>query len=536
MIRPIIWLVRHVRGWLCESSYKTYVSLLLVAAFPVFLTHNAIFGSGYPNGGELFSNLIPALHGRYSLSHGQLPVYTEHFYTGRYQFLNPLWYGFYPPAWILFLPFVPLDLASELLIAVHIAVVPVIAYYYAKKELRLWITVAFSLIWVLPIAAQVKAGHLEKIFSWPWFVLLAWQLTPDRLDAPRHRPAYIAGFSIGMMLLAGGNYYAAFSALMIGCLVLSTGSWEFLKRAIVGGTIGIPHLLSVVPPLLTSISRPSGRTMSPIGSIQLVSGLFDVWIFDTGLPVTPGYAVVGLGTVVLGLVGCYNAFKLDRRWCIGLLGASLAGMAFITGVVYVFPPADALRTGTRANMVVAVTMLLFARYALQHWENGSPSTQLPTFALSAGIGLLLVTSVVHGSAGWVLFGHASVSPDVGERTATALEREGCESAWIEPGSRRERLEKLPYDLQIAFKLTEHRIATRSLHYGAIGQTWTVRDGTNYTFDSLILGERIDGGSQPLYGDWYNSKVGEIDASDFTLLTRVSTNEGPVFIYTNDCQR
>lgn len=533
MIRTAIELARPARRWLRERSYGTYVSFALVAVFPVLLTRDAIFGAGYPNGGESFSNLVPALHARHSLSHGQLPIYTDAFYTGRYQFLNPIWYGFYPPAWLLLAPFVPLDVASKLLVAAHLAAVPVVAYYYARDDLRAPVAVAFSLLWVLPIAAQVRAGHFEKIFAWPWFVLLAWQLTPERLDASRRRPGYVAGLSIGTMLLAGGNYYGAFAALLVGCLVVSTGNWAFLRRTILGGLIGLPHLPSVLSPLLSSITRPPGRTMGPLGAVQLLSGLFDVWIFDTALPVTPGYAVVGVGTLVLGLLGCYRAFETERRWCVGLLGASLVGLSFVTGVAYVLPLADVLRTGTRANVIVAVAALLFAWYALRHRDGRSADSRTATVALNAGIAVLLVASVVQGSVGWVAFGHAAVSPDVGENVATALEDEGCESAWIEPGSR-DRTEKLPYDLQIAFALTERRIATRSMHYGAIGQTWRVGDGDGYTFDALILGERLDDGSQPLYGDWFNAKVGEVDSAEFSLLTRISTRNGPIFVYANRC--
>lgn len=513
-------------------SHDTLVVVILASLFPIFLSWPAFAQSGYPFGGEIFSNLLPALHARFDIANGQLPLRTELFFDGRYQFNNPLWYGFYPPAWLLFVPFVPLDIAVKVVVAVHLMAVPAVAYFHARKLHSWYVAALLAVLWVLPLASQVAGAHLEKIFAWPWFVLAAWQLSPRKLRADRRRTGIAIGFAAGMILLAGGNYYFAYLGLLVAPLVLLYRSRSIVRGGIVGGLVGLPHLLSVLPTLLAGPSRPEpGYGVWPHELVQLLTGSFVVPGLHPPSGVTnTGYAVVGIGAVLVATYGWYQAFYRNRLWATGLTVSGLVAALLSGEVLYILPGVDALRIASRANIVLAAIVLLLTSYGFRTAIDVELDWNV---SLHRTLTVLLVVSVVHAGAAWTTtYEYGAVEPDY-ENVAQTLIENNVDSVWIASNpawtTATDRRLNSP---QLGFVLTKHRIGLRAVHYGYIGQDWTVRENGCVTFDALLTAnpipytERI----RLTTADRNSSTKGTIQTSNLHLLRVVETESGPVWIY------
>lgn len=370
----LLGLIRNLR----HQGSRFRFEYFLLAGCVLLINYSLLSTTGYPYGGEVFSNLYLAQHARTSLAAGHLPIYTDLFFTGRYQFANPLWYGFYPFAWPLLFPMIPLKLATKIVILGHLIAVPLISYHSLKDHLELRHSLLLSMISLPPIATQVGAGHLEKIFAWPWFVLIMWRLLP--CNAGTIRRGVLLGVAIGFMLLAGANYYAVYALFLVLLILGFTRSYSTLKGFIVGGLVGTPHLLSVLPAMLSEAHRPPpGYGMWPHESVQLLVGVWGGPIpFDAN--VTSGYAAVGIGVLSLAIYGFYLAFHTNREWTLGLIAVSGVAFAFLSEMIYVLPAASMLRTAGRVNILLAVVALLFATYPLMR---GAPSSSLGRSIISA---------------------------------------------------------------------------------------------------------------------------------------------------------
>ncbi|MFB6186439.1 MAG: hypothetical protein ABEI86_06180, partial [Halobacteriaceae archaeon] len=475
-----------------QLSSKREVVLIggILGVFPLILTARAFILPGFPFDGEIFSNLLPALHARHSIANGQLPIYTELFYSGRYQFANPLWYGFYPPAWLLFIPGIPLDGAIKFLLAVHLFITPGIAYYYSEQEVPWFVAAPFALLWVMPIAAQLNFAHLEKVFAWPWLVLVACQCLPERFRSDSRRDGRIAGIGLGMILLAGGNYYFAYGLALIVIITVTCRAQKFGRGVIEGSIVGVPHLISIAPVLLGGASRPA---------VGYTAGVFDVVDLLSGLFVTPmayvrfvgqGYAVIGLPVLLLTGYGIHYAHRHTNDWWVaGISAAGIIGWALATGnqVLYSLPGVSILRVSSRATVLVAIAALLLALYGATQLTRPKINSEWRQILVVS----LLVLSVLVASIAWVnqtQLGYTT-SPDEANEIAGQLKASDCESVWLASNPSWNSSASLPVDsTELGFALTKRDIAVRAVHYGAIGQQWTVYNETGQlSFDVLLTG-------------------------------------------------
>ena len=516
-----------------RSKRGPILTALLLGAVPVLLTADAFFRAGYPFGGEIFSNLIPAVHARQSISTGELPGYTELFFGGRYQFSNPLWYGFYPPAWILFIPVIPLTVAVKLLIGAHLVAVPLVAYYCLKPKLRWELVVLLSLLWVMPLASQVSAAHLEKIMAWPWDILAAHQLLPDELADDPLRAGTIAGVATGAVFLAGGNYYGMYLLFLVVPVTVLRGSWLFLKRFFSGILVGLPHLLSVLPVLLhRGADRPApGYGLWPWEMIQLLTGFLNVGFFPTPANVTvPGYAVIGFGACLLALYGGYVALRAEPSWAAGIVTSILVGGLFVGELIYVLPVVDVLRIASRANILIAACLLLLTTYGLMSADFRRRGERTPT--VRTFVTILLVLSVVQAGAAWGTFDYSAVQPTVGEAVGDKVAAANCESAWISSTPAWGNRSAGVNSPQIGFVLTQRGVVLQAVHYGRIGQSWQVWNGTQLTFDVLITGQPLpESGAVTLTGaDRVSPPHGKVPVDRLGLVDLVQTEEGVVYLY------
>ena len=527
-----------------NHPYRLLIGFAL-GLIPVFLLRHRLLEPGYPYLHDFVSNLYPVLHAQWSLSHGQLPIYTELWYEGRYQFLNPLWNGFYPPMWLLFIPWVPVLPSMKILLIVHYIATAMIAYWYASEDFGPWIAVPFALLFVSPMA--LYRGLIEKILGWPWFVLLVWQLTRTRMRSDPRRNGLLAGIGLGMLLLTGDVYNFFYASCLLGCVVLATKNWAFVYATVKGSLVGLPKVVfSIVPTMLAGAGRPTFSRPAALDSF--VAGLIGFWIeprtFDVliGRAIDPSaYRVVGLPIVLVAVcvvLWTYKSPSKDKDWIAGLGVAAVLGTLLASEWTYLYelPVVKLFRLSSRATVVVAMAVLLLAWYALHRVE----TIQIGTILYKGRpiLAFLVALSAVNGIGIWhaVEIGEARELA-VDDRVANDLEASGCDSVWIEgmygpPGH-----VAAPYQKPIGYELTRHGISLTAINYGDIGQEYQVHRNGVLTFDALVVGARLPPDGQiPLTGGWRGPVRGTIDAQNFELYKTYHTDTRPVYVYTPDSCR
>lgn len=545
------------------SARRSAIVWSLVAGIvPVALTWPLLAPARYPWGGETYSNLVPIVLARQQLAAGSVPLYSELFFGGRYLFLDPLWKGFYPGAWVLFVPTIPLPTALDLTLAVHLAAPAVVSYLFLRNRLRTSLAILFAILWALPIASHVPVHH-EKIFAWPWCVLAAIQLLPPRLEnSPRHA-GLLAGVGIGVGFLAGGNYYGVYTGALVGLVLLSTRSWAAIKMAIVGGLVGLPHYLTLGWLVLMDTSRPPvAWAVQPLDVIWQVSGLsLTPFVHSAHFP--QSYAVIGPFVLLLSLAGTYSistsGSTFERRWLLGLLGASVLGwlLAIAWPPLYQLPGVSGLRTTGRATILVSMVALLLAIYGtpivchylserVETWTKWREST--PRALATLLVCLLLVSSVATASIGWVQMTSrpdpVTSTPDAEMSIAASLDRLGCDAAWIAVRPAWDPRTTFGADHRaMAFALAKHGIGIRSMQYGAIGQDWDpVRPSGELTFDVLLTGSPPPNGTVTLSKtNRPAAEVATLNRERFTLAKTYDTSgykyqkseSNTVYAYTTD---
>lgn len=192
-----------------DEYNKKIISGIAIGLVPILLAAPTLLQPGYPFGGEIYSNLVPAIHARDALAAGQFP-WDAPWFSGRNIWINPLFKGAYPFAWPLYMPFVPLAVAVKFVVAIHLFGTVFVSFWILEKDIGPVSAGAMALLFLSPIAVQVGVAHLEKLFAWPWVVLAATQTVPWRLQKSPDQAGLVIGVCIGMALLAGGNYYAAY--------------------------------------------------------------------------------------------------------------------------------------------------------------------------------------------------------------------------------------------------------------------------------------------------------------------------------------
>ena len=522
-----------------NHPYRLLVGFAL-GLIPVFLLRYRLLEPGYPYLHDFVSNMYPVLHAQWSLAHGQLPIYTDLWYGGRYQFMNPLWKGLYPPMWPVFVPWTPVLPAMKALLAVHYIATAMVAYWYASEDFGLWLAVPFALLFVSPMA--LYRGLVEKILGWPWFVLVIWQLTRTRMHANPRRHGLLAGVGLGALLLTGSIYNFFYASCLLGCIVLATKNWTFVRATLVGSLVGLPKVaFSIVPTILTGAGRPTFSRPATLD--DFVAGLIGFWVEPKGFNVLveqvidpSSYRVVGLPVVMVAvgvIAWTYWSPSEDADWITGVSIATVLGMLLASEWRYLYelPVVKIFRLSSRATVVVAMAALLLSWYALHRAE--TVRIGAVRYRARPILAALVVLSAINGIGVWhaVQAGEAR-ELTVDDRVANDLEAAGCDSVWFEGRYGPPGPVAAPYQKPIGYELTQRGISLTAINYGDIGQKYRVHRNGDLTFDALVLGARLPAdGIVVLTGGWRAPIRGTIDAQRFERYGTYRTDRGPVYVYT-----
>lgn len=364
-------------------------------------------------------------------------------------------------------------------------------------------------------------------------------------DANAHEPAtprIACRYRLGALLLAGSIYNFFYACCLLGCIVLATKNWKFLRATFAGALVGLPKIVfSIIPTMLAGAGRPTFNR--PATLENFVTGLVGFWVEPRGFNIViqrtidPGsYRVIGLPVVLLAIgviIWMFWSPTEDRDWIAGVTVAAVLGtlLASEWSYLYELPVVKIFRLSARATVIVAMAALLLSWYALQRVGTVRFGAIRPSGR--AILGVLVILSAVNGIGVWHTVGIGEARElHVDDRVANDLEAAQCSSVWLEgmygpPGP-----VAAPYQKPIGYELTRRGISLTAINYGDIGQEYRVHHNGHLTFEALVLGARLPaGGRIALTGGWRGPIRGTIDAKRFELYERYRTDKGPVYVYT-----
>jgi hypothetical protein len=508
------------RRWLLPDA----VAVLALAALPLWLARDH-WQAAWPWSDDAVSMVLPTAIARRVLASGDLPVSSALYFQGE-SLLTPHSQLLYPPWWVTFLP-IPLGDALKLVIGAHFVAAPLVVYWYARRaDLPVHVAAGLGAAAAMPLAGL--SWHHQKTLGWPWLLLLAGQLLPwEWADA--RRSGVVIGLSGGAMLLASSLYYAWYGALLVAPLFLLQYERERLRWALLSVLVGVPALVFNILPYLGSSRPPAGWWLTPPTLITGLTGIgpterrlvrgFQVW----GVPFE-GYAVVGLGIVCLGIAGGYLGVRDGRPKWVAAVGASgcLGLTLAMHPLPYFLPLVGTFRTAGRANVMVALALLVLSVYACRAMLDrefslpGSVSHErIPDRRLvMTAITLLLVLSVASGVSAWQSFDRGEgTALDESHAFAASLPTECGDDVWAEMYHGGAAIPRG----HLGMALLDAGYTLDAVYFAAIGASYSTRhaDGT-LAFDLLLSPAPIDG-TEPLTGGSAQTVRGTVSSAELRLL-------------------
>jgi hypothetical protein len=469
--------------------------------------------------------VLPTAIASRELAAGDLPVWSPLYFQGE-SLLNPHSQLLYPPWWATFLP-IDLPSALKLVLVAHFVAAPLVVYWYTRRaELPIPVAAGLAAAAAMPLAGL--SWHHQKTLGWPWLLLVACQLLPWEWQRAR-RAGAIVGLSGGALLLASSLYFAWYAALLVAPLFVLYRGRERWLAAIAGATVGLPAIVLNLLPYLGSPRPAPGWWLTPR---TLVAGLTGVGSTErvrvlgvqvSGVPFE-GYAVVGLGVVLLGAAGFAHAVQTGRRrWGMGVAAGGTIGLVLsMHPGVYLLPVVGTFRTAGRADVMIALAALVFAVYACRVLLAGDgslpelPGVDPPVASrwLVVGLTALLVANAATGAVAWQSFDRGD-GTDLAESEAFAdgLPDDCGDEVWAE------------------MYQDDESIPRGHLGMALLRAGYTL-DGVYYasmTFDLLVAPARIDG-STPLTGGSAQVTRGAVARDELRSLGARTYRGERVFVY------
>ncbi len=465
------------------------ISLLALALVCIYYTFDALRAPFF-GGGDLTSNLLPIIHFWRSIAiERTLPWYTNLWYGGRYQWMNPLWSFFYIPSTVIWLLF-PLDWAARIVIVGHFIgstwAGRSLASLFLDSERDRFLA---ALLFASPGVIGIVGGQLEKVLSWPW-VLLGLRFLLDT-HAKELKTGFLSGLCLGVLALTGAMYYLFYSIVLLGLITLSRRSGRLTAGFLGGSSIGLLHLPSVWY-LVGSPRDPVGLSVSLSEAAQaLFIGFRDQAM--SWEKFAESFAVVGAPIALLliwSLCCLPRAFWRRDSRIYFLAAAGFAAALFLllaTGVAYRGHHfLDTFRTTSRAMAFVAVVTLLGGlAFARELRAKGRVHRTILTISLAlSAIQVVAVWGQLRpaGLEYWIYSG--------ADQVAQSLQSSGAKSVWIDVTNYRSSAGETGRLLGVALNL--RGIALPDWYYGNMGQS-TPLNGPfcGYPFDYLLSDQSFD---------------------------------------------
>ncbi len=388
-----------------QRSYLVLLILLLIAL--------AILAPILPQFGD---GLIYPAHSSYSdltITHwpafaytrdqlqatGQIPLWRTSILSGTPFAADPLSGLFYPPHWIAFVSFVPLNLAFNLLLVIHFTLAAAAMYGLMRR----WsigragaLIAAFAYAASPKIIAHMGVGHVTLVEAWAWVPLVLVGLTPQPLPhEERHlRPllkrkstfqergsgTLLSGVALALCLLADARM-AVYALVLMGLYVLmmraqrDRRTWLMIVGLLV--VIGVVALALSAAAWLPALTLTDGTARAKLSSQEAGTLSLDAaYLIGTLIADRSGAAerttYVGLVVLVLAVVGVKLMWHTRRRlmiWfsvviAVGVIAALGTNTPLYT-LLYQLPGSTLLRVPARAWFLVSFALAALAGFGVQ---------------------------------------------------------------------------------------------------------------------------------------------------------------------------
>jgi hypothetical protein len=489
-------------------------------------------------GSDMLSNMLPIVHYRVSiLQDHTFPWYTNLWYGGRYQWMNPLWNFLYIPATIIWLVW-PLEWATRIVVCGHLIFSALAGRYLAslffKREFN-W--VIGGVLLTAPITAALRAGHLEKIMAWPWVLLGLRFLLDTRHDDLKR--GLFSGACLGIIALTGANYYVLYAVILYTVILASLFDKRLVSGLVIGSLVGLLHVPSVW--YLVGQVREDPVWSIPTFSLSLFEAFNDLFIGVSANCRWESSSMIGAPVAGVFFICFYKyvrtVFRTSHRGSVyrpqktALLVAILILTLLVTGTLYQgHHLLDTFRVPSRAIPFVAIAVLLFIFFSVRDLmaEQSRQSLIESRFFL-----VLIAASVVHvsficwwvrpqGSDYWL---DNSGAMDV----ALFLKSQNAHSVWTST--------RAGTDMLIDLALNVNGIELPNVYYGDMKQTIPVKgEHCRYSFDFILIDHSL--GQSPAY-DLISDKsphisLGKILASQMLLVGTFKVAERVWDVYQVAC--
>ena len=357
---------------------------------------------------------------------GQLPLWRSSILSGMPFAADPLSGLFYPPHWLAFIPAVPLGLAFNLLLLLHLALAAGAMYFLMRR----WnVGQAAALIAALAYAASPKIiahmglGHVTLVEAWAWVPLVIAYLVPQPLPhEARHlrlllfqekgSEVLLSGVALALCVLADARM-AVYTVVLAVLYVLivqakrTRTSWLsliglLLVVAIVALALSAAAWLPALT--LTDGSARSNLSVQEAGTLSLDPAyLLGTLIADrSGAAERMTYE--GLGVLILAFVGLKLHWPLQRRLMVWFGVVLIVGVIAVLGtntplysLLYRLPGSTLFRVPARAWFMVSFAMAALAGFGVQgliEWS-GRPKARSILLAIAA-ISFAILFGVIGG--------------------------------------------------------------------------------------------------------------------------------------------
>lgn len=467
-------------------------------------------------GNDAWSNLLPTIHFRDSIfNFHSLPLYTDLWYGGRYQWANPLWSFLYFPATLIQLA-LPLDWGVRVVYLGHLIFILITgrklaSLFFGSETEKL----ASAIILTAPILPAFTAGQNEKIMSWGWVLLAVVFLLNDKLSP--HQRGIRAGICLGIVPLTGSNYYTLYLGIFLLLLISSFKDRRLFFFFVLGSLIGLLH----APSVLHLIGQERGNPEASISLLSIsLSGLLSSLSIGIAEPIGwETWAPIGIPLVYIffsSVLWKVNLFIKKQTTTIipqqkALLLAILPFTFLATGAAYqAIPILKLFRVPSRVLPFIALTVALFSFFELANHKNAKFRNII---LLSSACQLCIFSYMIkpYGAL------YSPYDPQA-QYAADILKADGTQQVWA---SMHDNLN----DMYIQASLNRNGIGLPNVYYGDMGQTIEIYGGhCGYSFDHLITPPPVGKQYINLTADieWSNVK-GQISLGNMVLIQQAPIN-------------
>ncbi len=525
-------MIQYSRRLINALDTQPFFGILFLSAF-AFVYCLPALSAPFWTGNDAWSNLLPIIHYRDSiLNQHSLPLFTDLWYGGRFQWQNPLWNFWYFPSTLTWLA-APLDWGTRIVYFSHF----IFALLAGRKLGSIFLSgeierVSASLILASPVFPALTAGQTEKILAWGWVLLSLYFLLNNKNGSAKR--GLLAGVCLAVVPITGANYHALYTGLLVFLLALSFQDKRLVSALALGASVAVLH----VPAILHLIGQPRGNAEQSILQLSMsFTGLWSSLAFGLAKPMGwETWAMISVPIVYLFL----KTFLTKARQSILLKQpeafshldkALLAGMTLLallaTGFLYRgHHLLDAFRIPARAISFLALTVTIFVLNALA--KNGRPGRVNFLLILAAlQIGLISFMIRPNGSP----YGPYDAEA---QELADTLIIDGAKNVWISLQDL-QGMSRLN-DMYIQVALTRNELGLPNVYYGDMGQEIILQgDHCGYSFDHLLSTKSVVAGPLELNPDIEWSSVrSTIPVEQLLWIGQVQVHENLYQVYRVVC--